>query len=134
VNKNLSIVIASDVAAFCGLILWFWLDSGRFGLLGSLTIVAFVWLAVLANKVTKKPAAELSPDQKKIRFVVTAVCFVLLIALVLLWAIRLNSRAAWAFASLGMVIMAALFYAGWDQLNDELKKTNCEAQRKGEEG
>jgi dipeptide/tripeptide permease len=134
VKKNLLVAIAYDVGLFLGLILWFYLDfTRRLGSFGILLPLGFVWLAVFGNKAITKYVADLNPKQKKTRFAFTTAGFVLVIGLVVRWAIHRNNAAAWSFASLGIMIWAALFYAEWDRLNDDLKKAPQATQRAGNE-
>ncbi|OIR01852.1 hypothetical protein GALL_161540 [mine drainage metagenome] len=111
------------MALYAALVLYFWCDTKGLGSIGMLLPLGFIWAAVAVSKFQKAHVAALTRREKKFRFGVSSVGFFGLIAFVVRWALRSGTAAAWAFASLGILILAALYYAEWDRLNDELKRT-----------
>ena len=84
-------------------------------------ILVFLAVALKAGKTVKTIVPTLSNRQKRVRLMATFGGVLLMIALVLRWALRVNNGASWAMSSLAFIVLLALAYAAWDQLNDELK-------------
>jgi len=86
---------------------------------GSVLFLAITLVAIfLLSKATKTFIDSLDERQKRVRIYARALGTLVLVALVLRWALRLNNRVAWCVSSFAFIFMFSILYLEWLRLGE----------------
>ena len=98
--------------------LYFAVIAAFFFLPHPIGIILFIAMIFLFSKRTEKALresdAKLESSQKRVYFVATCFCFLVLLGLLLLWILQRSTAPAWAMGSLGIIVLLVLLYASYD--------------------
>jgi hypothetical protein len=110
--------LALDAFGFIALYFSFALARILGGTVSLGTILLYLW----ATRVLGRSASKLTIRQEEIILWVEGGWVLILVAAILAWAFRVHTGGAWGLASLGIMVLGAIFYGSWDQLNGKRKQ------------
>ena len=104
-KKKFGFLLAADIAAFLGYLLWFSLR--RYGFF---FFIASLLFAGCSSWAAKSSGAELDPAQKRLRARLAAAGYLFFIAAFVFLACLFATPTAWCFAAVGVVVLLCLLY------------------------